>query len=260
LGFFAVTYSIIGNFIVPIGTIRADRLLYLPSLGLSLLVGVALANLEQTFRASGAKKAIRVAVTLILLLLATRTIIRNRDWRDQFTLYLQALHTSPNSVKVHTYMGGAYVARNELDKGIEEYRIAESIDPNFFELLTNLGVALLKKGRTDEAIADFHRALALRPDKADIVRIDLGMALRTKGDLAGAMEQYDKVIQQFPSSAAAHFNKGNALYAQGNIPAAISEYNQALAIDPHLAEARTNLGILLQKAQPAGSPQSIPKP
>ncbi len=45
VGVSVITYSIVSNIIIPIGTIRADRLMYLPQLGFCLVVGLALASL-----------------------------------------------------------------------------------------------------------------------------------------------------------------------------------------------------------------------
>ena len=259
IGFFTITYSIVSNIIVPIGTIRADRLLYLPLLGFCLAGGVGLANLEGSIQNPDRRNAFRVSLGALLLILAARTIIRNRDWRDPTHLYLQALRTSPNSVKVRTYLGEEYGKEDKLDKSLEHYRAAANILPDSAELLNNVGSLLMRMGNIDEAISYFQRAVAAGPARADVSRINLGVALRRRGDLAGAIEQYDKVIQLFPSSAAAHFNKGNALYEEGKVNEAIGEYRQALAIDPQFASAKTNLDIALRKAKSLG-PSSVGRP
>lgn len=247
LAFFVITYSIVSNIVIPIGTIHGDRLLYLPALGLCLLAGMALAKIKEVEKGFVGSELVNGGVVLVLGLLAGRTIVRNADWRDQFTLYLKAFQTSPRSVKVNNYLGTEYVARHQLDEGLKHYRIAESIDPKFPELLSNMGLLFFQQGNAERAIQYFRRALELHPHNTEVIHINLGMALKARGDFAGAIEQYDMVIRENAKNAAAHFNKGNALYAQGKINEASHEYLQALEVDPGFTPARTNYDALQQK-------------
>ncbi|MGB7620750.1 MAG: tetratricopeptide repeat protein [Terriglobia bacterium] len=259
-GFFVVTYSIVSNLVLTIGTIRADRLIYMPSLGLCLAAATGLIYVGDLFKKGGWTHSLHLMVAIFVLLLACRTVLRNRDWRDSNTLYLQAVRTSPQSVKVRTYLGEMYARNNEPEKALEQYRVAATINPHSIELLNNVGSLLMRDGKTDEAISYFRQALAAEPNKPDVSRLNLGAALRRRGDLAGAIEQYDKIIQRSPLNAAAHFNKGNALYEVGKLSEAISEYRQALAIDPQFTNARTNLEILLRKTgTPAAPPDGHPR-
>jgi tetratricopeptide (TPR) repeat protein len=249
LSFFFLTFSVVSNLFYEIGAIRADRWLYMPSLGLCLVVVLGLARAESSMMDVSWKKALWLVVTGILILLAGRTIVRNGEWRDQFTLYLKALETSPNSVKVRTYLGWQYYVRNELDKSLEQFRAAEAIDPSYDDLMTHIGVLYLRQGKNDEAISYFERALTLDPKNMQLARINIGSALKNRGDLDGAIHQYDLVLSQFPKNANAHFNKGNAFYAQGKLKEAAAEYGRALELDSQLSAARTNLDIVSRRLQ-----------
>ena len=259
LGLFAATYSIVSNVVFPIGTIRADRLMYLPALGLCWLLGIGMAHWDFALTSPRRKKIFHVALAALLLLLAARTIERNDDWRDEFSLYLHDVRISPRSTRVQTYLGGEYLARNQLGEALEHFRTAESIYPDNFELVSNMGALFLREGKLDEAISYFRRALMLKPERGAITHNNLGNALRARGDQAGAVEQYDLAIQEDPLNATAHFNKGNVFYDQGKIAGAISEYRQALQLDPLLAPARTNLEVLLRQSEATPSPSGISK-
>ena len=253
LAYFAITYSVVSNLIVVIGTIRADRMLYMPALGFCLLGGLALSNLEEAVRLTKWKNPARIAVAVVLLLLAGRTVIRNGDWRDQFILYLRAVSQFPNSLKMHGYLGEQYFARNQLAEAGEHYRKALSIYPDQPDLFDDMGALLAREGKTKEAIDYFQRALLLGVNDPALARTNLALTLQAQGDLKGAIEQFDRVIQGNPLSSAAHFNKGNALYLAGQIKDAIREYSRALEIDPRNAGARKNLDLLLQNSTSATS-------
>jgi tetratricopeptide (TPR) repeat protein len=65
-----------------------------------------------------------------------------------------------------------------------------------------------------------------------------------KGDLEGAVADYNEAIKLNPRSARAHNNRGLALYRKGDLEGALAGYDSALKIDPLMAEAYYNRGIL----------------
>jgi tetratricopeptide (TPR) repeat protein len=108
----------------------------------------------------------------------------------------------------------------------------------------NLGAALQEQGRHEDAIAHYHRALALSPDYAPS-HSNLGALLRARGRLDEAIEQYRRALELEPAYPSAHYNLGNALLAQGRAADAADQFRRALAVDPQWIEARNNLGIAL---------------
>ena len=94
--FFAVTLLPTSNLAFPIGTIMAERFVYLPAIAFVALM-------VMTFRwASRRLPGVRVpAVVLICAAFAVRTYARNFDWYDETTLWRSAARTSPDSYKTH---------------------------------------------------------------------------------------------------------------------------------------------------------------
>jgi tetratricopeptide (TPR) repeat protein len=84
------------------------------------------------------------------------------------------------------------------------------LSPNQADAQYNLATALLRKGRTDEAIVHYKKTLELRPEIAD-----------------------------------AHANLGSALLAKGRVQEAIAQYRNALGIAPENVAAQSNLAWLL---------------
>jgi tetratricopeptide (TPR) repeat protein len=253
LSYFLITYSVVSNLLFPIGTIRADRLLYMPSLGIFLCVGLALARLDEIVNLPSRRLFFRAALAGILLLLAIRTIARNGDWRDQFTLYSQSARTAPGSAKAHAFLGWEYVQKGQRDLAIKEFEIAGSIYPEFPDLYFNWGSLMLQEGKAAEAVTYFRKSIALGFNQAGTLN-DLGVALRAQGDLAGAIAQFDEVIRKYPDDAIAHFNKAEALSAQGNINEAIREYSRTLELDPEYLPARTSIDLLMHQTSSPSPP------
>jgi Tfp pilus assembly protein PilF len=250
LGFFLITYFIVSNLVIPIGTIFAERLLYMPALGILIIVGICLDRLERRLQTPDQKRIFLCGVVVILLLLALRTVVRNRDWSNGFTLYVKTVQTSPHSAKAHNDLGAQYFDRKEFDLARREYHIAESIKPDYADLLNNIGSLKSVEAKNEEAAAYFRRAVALSPANPGYGN-NLGLALRMQGNLAGAIREYDRVLARYPDNARAHFNKANALYAQGKLSEAISEYRRTLEIDPDFGLARSNLEAVLGQLNPS---------
>ena len=105
------------------------------------------------------------------------------------------------------------------------------------------------RGDMDGAIADFDLALEFDPSYADAY-FNRGNARYKKGDLDGAIADLEMAIALNPRYAAAYNNRGNARQAKGETEAAIADYSQAIALEPRLAEA-------YKIAAPAGRPKAI---
>jgi tetratricopeptide (TPR) repeat protein/serine/threonine protein kinase len=108
----------------------------------------------------------------------------------------------------------------------------------------NLGNALKDKGDVEGAVRCFQAALRIDPSYA-MARVMLGEALRTKGDMEGATREFRRALDLDPKYAWAHNNLGTALACKGDVEGAVREFRQALDLDPKLAQAHNNLGIAL---------------
>jgi tetratricopeptide (TPR) repeat protein len=94
------------NVVMPIGSIMAERFLYLPSAGFCMVAAQGLMWLgERIGRGAGEARwraaAAWVLPVLVLAGLAGRTYARNADWHDELSLWKSAVAAAPNSFKVH---------------------------------------------------------------------------------------------------------------------------------------------------------------
>src|SRR6202030_2182041 len=79
----------------------------------------------------------------------------------------------------------------------------------------NLASALLRKGRTDEAIMCYQKALQLDPENAD-AHANLGSAFAAKGGVADAVVEYTRAIEIAPENVAALSNLAWLLATSAN--------------------------------------------
>ncbi len=175
------------------------------------------------------------------------------------TLYAATVTASPHSVKAQTLLASRYAELNQPERAMEHYKLAEAILPDYPDLLNDLALLELQRGKIDEAISYCQQALAIDPNNGTVCNT-LGSALAMRGDSSGAIAQFDLVIQRDPANASAHYNKANALYLEGKDNEAILEFDQALVYDPNNAKARMGRDLLLQRTVQPGSPKQNPSP
>jgi tetratricopeptide (TPR) repeat protein len=117
--------------------------------------------------------------------------------------------------------------------------------PNDAESQSNLGAALRRYGRLDEAVACLRQALQTRPELAEVWN-NLGNAERDLGHFDAAVAALGEALRLKPGFAKAHNNLGNALRDLGRLDEAATSYRQALECDANYAEAHSNFGSLLR--------------
>jgi predicted O-linked N-acetylglucosamine transferase (SPINDLY family) len=99
-------------------------------------------------------------------------------------------------------------------------------------------------GKPNEAIASFHKTLAINPDFVE-ARCSLGNVFKELGKLDEAAASYQQALAINPGFAEAHSNLGLAFQDFGRLEDAAASYRKALAIKPDYAEARSNLVFTL---------------
>jgi tetratricopeptide (TPR) repeat protein len=105
--------------------------------------------------------------------------------------------------------------------------------------LVNRGIEKGKKGDLDGAIADFDRAITLNP-KDDAPYYNRAQARRLKKDAAGAIADYTKAIELGSTNPAAYNNRGNARSENKDQDGAIADYTRAIELKPDYARAYYN--------------------
>ena len=207
LWFLGMLVPMIG--IVQVGAqARADRYTYLPQIGLYVLATWGAMELFAGWR-RGPEVLIAIAL-LIVTGLITDSYFQTSSWRNSETLWNQSLANTSNN----------HIAQN------------------------NLGDALMKKGRPDEAVVHLRKALEIYADYPE-AHNNLGGALASKGNWVDAIASYRAAMRTRPNFPKVHNNLAISLAEVGKTDEAIEQFREALRIDGDYPDAHCNLGILL---------------
>jgi protein O-mannosyl-transferase len=228
LAFFFVVFAFLNllpasNLLFPIGTIMAERLLYLPLFGLIAAVVIALPP----------RPAFLIVVAVIATGFAIRTWMRNVDWTDDKTMALASVQTSPHSFKSHQLLAGALLepSHREIDRAVAEADRSIAILAPLPDVLDsprswNLAAACHRaKGDTlpkEDARAQYEEAVRL--------------ALRSIAIDAASRAEYDRrhgIKSPVPPSAADGYRTLASAYLHlGQASEALAAGLQAQSIDP----------------------------
>ena len=239
--FFLLTLLPVSN-IIPFGILIAERYLYIPSLAYSILFAGAISNIMNTGNRNTGRFAVVAAVSA-LVMFSVITIKRNTEWKNEIILWSSAIRCFPDNPRVHNQLGNAYAQRNLYNEAIEEYLKARALKPDDAGTCYNLGVVYVKTGRYEEAVREFEAVKKISPEYKVSESI-FAEAYASAGNYDIAVKILEDAIYIDPQNPVNYFKLASIYEREGNIARAVTVYENYIARDPAGFQAYNNLGIL----------------
>lgn len=209
---FFITLIPVSN-LVPALHFKAERYLYLPSIGYCLILAFILWKLQiyVTRLWPHAKWGLIALASLISLIYGALTFDRNFDWKDDLTIFTDAVRKSPYTKEAYAELGvtyremgryqeaeaaflaalreregyAAFVQRIPMHQNLAEIYLETGRAPkaishllwlsrqysNDYETQRDLGVAYLSIGRPDWALIKFRQALLTAPKDPRLMEV-----------------------------------------------------------------------------------------
>src|SRR5687767_10962186 len=123
--------------------------------------------------------------------------------------------------------GNELLNKRDFVAAEEKYRQAVALSPEQEDLHYNLGIALARQGKVDEAKKHYEKALQLFPDYAE-AQNNLGNLLLSQNQMDHAIALFRKAIQNSPENPSFRNNLGTALARQQRVPEATAEFREAV--------------------------------
>jgi len=193
--------------------------------------------------------SVRVVAGLIatglVVACGTGTHLRNMVWQDEASLWTDAAEKAPGSPVPPRNLGHAFLVLGEamaqqqqasmvFQKAEENLRRSLSLDPKNVQAKYDLAVAVLRQGRTDEAISLFLDVLRLDLDSQPAT-LNLAMLLNAKANASGDQKLLARSVD--------YFRRADTLKALSDEPCA--QYGMALLAMGEWEEAE---GVLQRAA------------
>lgn len=224
---------------------------------------IAYTNLENLFNISKTKidKDSR---------LKTAKVLRGQGkFRESLVEFLEVVDDTETNPVVLTDIGDMYSVLQNDKEALKVYKKALSSDKNNFTLRLKLAKALHNTGAVENAIKEFNIVLntATEPDRTDVLRtleavwikklrenpydasahMNLGVVLQKKGDLDGAMKEYQLAESINPNDLTTRLNMGTLFQAKKNHATALRAYDTILYVKPEHLSAHYYKGTALKE-------------
>ena len=161
VGWFFIAIAPASNVLVPINAVLYEHFLYMPMIGIALII-VHL-SLEAAQKRHIIPMLLKIFAVIMLLFCAIN-IHRNLDWRTSIGFYEQLITYRPDDYRVINNLGMEYANKGIYDKALGSYLKAIALDPQNPVAYHNIAGTYRDTGHLQLALENFHKALELNPD------------------------------------------------------------------------------------------------
>jgi tetratricopeptide (TPR) repeat protein len=252
LAFYFVPLAIISNIFFNIGAPMGERLVYHSSIGFCIIVAWLLYKGFEKLNSPAASWGLAVAVVLLVSCSAMATIKRNKDWKNDATLFLADVEKVPNSLLANNNAAAACMGYAKqvgegpertawFEKAIAYYTHALSVDSTYAIALLNRGLCYYNLHYPARALPDWLKVRQYNPGQQNLEKymaiasnffMVKGAEFETAGRIEDAVDAYGKSTEATPLSAGAWYKLGAAYAKWGQKENAVNALENSLKIDP----------------------------
>ncbi|KAI6655185.1 Transmembrane and TPR repeat-containing protein 3-like [Oopsacas minuta] len=245
------------NLFFPVGFVIAERILYLPSMGMCLLVALGVNKLMKIRKV---KYLCYLFLCITCLFYCTKTMVRNLDWSNDYSLFKSGIKINKHNAKLYNNLGHVFENREQYQEAEELFLKASGIQPDDTGSWINLGRVLKAQKRYNESELALKTALQQMPnitEKGQSFRIAPNF-LNVYFNYANLLSQnptrykeaenyYKTTLRVRPDMPEAHMNYGNLLIKIGDFDSALSHFQMAIDKKPDYADAYYNMATTYLK-------------
>lgn len=226
--------------VIPIEDLMFEHRTYLPSFGFFLTVTSGIFYfLWDKYKG--------MAIALLMLMIVSNSILtfkRNNVWKNELTLWNDAVSKSPEKARPYLNRGVANWDRGNRKQALEDYQKAVQLSPgNYSSAHFNLAVAFESFGQWDLAIENYNKTISLSPQNAE-ARSGLGVCYSNKGMADKAIAEFTSAIKLFPGNSRYYYNRGNTYMNNKQWIEAEADFSTAIRLDPQYIDAIINRATL----------------
>jgi len=234
----------LGTLVPVIGIVQAgsqamaDRYTYIPLIGLFIVVAW---GVEEILRRWGHRQELFVIVSaLCILCLSILTWRQGEYWENSSTLFDHTLKVTENNWFIHNSRGSMYNKSGNYNQAIDDYNRAIAYKPDYADAYNNRGNAYSKLDNYSQAIEDYNKTIAFKPDYAEAYN-NRGSVYHRRGEYAEAIDDYCKAIQIKPDDATFYINRSIAYEGLGNKNMAVGDLKKAARLGDERVRNYLNL-------------------
>lgn len=234
--FFGLPFIVTSNILFVTPTIMGERLLYTPSAGFSILAAFLIVEFG---RRTGHARSWIWIISIIMFFSSIRIMSRNRDWRDDVTLFARSIQTSPNASRMwfnHAILLGK---SNKQDEALKAFKNTVKLWPDYPMAWYNIGVIYLEKQNYPAAVEAFKNSSRLEP-RHEESHHNLAYAYSFMNQPGKAAETLEKFLK-FRNDTQTRARLGIVWAQAGDLPKAKKNFEDNISKDPSDFNSLANL-------------------
>jgi tetratricopeptide (TPR) repeat protein len=214
-----------------------DRYLYMPSIGFSILVALALVRLGTGQSKLFGRPALQVVLVVALTgALGFATASQHIHWASNLVLYHHSLSIAPNNDVAANDLANELSKRGFYDDAIALYQQVLARDPSHWAATYDLGCNYYLQGKYEAALPYLIRGVEMRPAEPKQY-LTLAVTLEEMNRLNDAERAIRRAIEIQPQGLGFNYELGDLLKAQGKLHAALDAYKTEAAYNPEHKKA-----------------------
>jgi hypothetical protein len=176
-----VSYFPHSNLVVLLPTVRAERFLYFPAIGSSVILAIFFAGLPGASRAPSPRSAATILFAAFFGFQCVRARMHALDYADDLVFWRATKEAVPRSAKAHLNYSVMWGARGHLDTRLAESRIAVELAPKWPMAHVYLGDTLCRLHRAEEAWPHYLNGFKLAENEPNLIALALQCLWDEKG-------------------------------------------------------------------------------
>ncbi len=242
-GFFIVHIALLLRIIPMGGDFVCDRYMYLPGIGIFLIVGLAYSRARQGKGPFRSKVFVLLSAVMIIAALALSIVAydKNRTWKDSLTLWDEVIKTGAKSPLTYNNRCVARIAVKDYIGAIDDCNRALLIDPLWVAAYVNRASAKSFLKDYSGAMADYEQALKIAPDSYEIFHSRC-LVRREAGDLKGSIKDCEEAAKSDLYDGKALAVLCSLRLESGDTGGAVADCSRLAASRPGDVSAMANLG------------------
>lgn len=217
--------------------IVADRYVYLGSLGLIVIVLLALYEFLKKYL-----KIFWILVVLFMLTYVSSSFQYTAMWQNSFTLYNYVLLKRPTISFAYNNRALIKKANNDMAGAIADFDLAIKYDKNNADAYYNKALIYNDNGNYDAAIEGFTKAIACSKIKDPDYYTSRGWSKYLKNNYYEALLDFTSALLVDSLHALSYSNRSLVKFKTGDIPGAFADIEKAIEISPDMSDAYNNRG------------------
>lgn len=199
--------------LIPILHFRADRFIYMPSIGFILALAFIFHSYYHKWKLQKQKPIFMVFFAIILLLFSVRIHVRNKDFVSDKVMFGKLIQTHPECREAHGFVGNNYLKNAKYNEALFHIEQALKEQKEYYSFVDkksnmgNLGIVYMSQNRNSEALDIFLELKEQRNYDSEVL-YNLGVCYKKQRMFIESKTNLEEYLKINPNNIDALFNLG----------------------------------------------------